>query len=75
MLALLKAVYPSHNWQAWDLKSVPQGFWSKQENINRYMEWYREQKSIQNLEGFYNQYADNFLHLGGSKPKSLIFTP
>lgn len=35
----LKAIYPEYNWEPFELRTVPNGFWSDPSNQRRYLEY------------------------------------
>ncbi len=57
LIRMLLAVYPENNWQLEKFKHMSKGFWSSEENIKSYLEWFAQHNNIREWKDWYDVYT------------------
>lgn len=59
LFELLKDVYPTHDWKAWDFPYVPEGFWADTNNQIQYFQHLAQKLRIKDWTDWYNVTYDD----------------
>jgi hypothetical protein len=50
----LQTVYPEYPWLPWAFATCPRHFWTKSENVQKYLEWLSTQVNLESKDDWYN---------------------
>lgn len=78
--SLIMSHFPEHEWQEWRFNHTPPGFWDKQANRRRYLEWVGNQLGYEKPDDWYglqvkhlrNHYGNGLLMRYKNSPARLL---
>ncbi len=62
----LQTLYPDHNWQLWQFKRVPSGFWDEITNQRRLLDSIAKSARVERVEDWYLIKGEEFEKMGGT---------